>query len=167
MDKNVFCDCRQHRAGAEMSQQRFWVGTVSKEHVERGKVGGFAQVCHGKKSPLQRMQSGDIFIYYSPTVKYGEKTPYQCFTAIGIIANKPAYQVQMTPDFEPYRRDVHYLKTKDAPIRPLIDQLHFIQNKKSWGYVFRFGILEIKADDFITIAQAMQVERSKIDELLI
>jgi hypothetical protein len=60
-----------------MSQQRFWVGTVSQEHVDRGKVGEFAQVCHGKKSPLQRMQPGDIFIYYSPTVKYGEKTPYQ------------------------------------------------------------------------------------------
>jgi hypothetical protein len=73
----------------------------------------------------------------------------------------------MTPDFEPYRRDVRYLKTKDASIRPLIEQLHFIQNKKSWGYVFRFGMLEIKVADFITIAKAMQVEKSKIDELLI
>jgi hypothetical protein len=150
-----------------MKQQRFWMGAVSQQHVETGKVGGFAQVCHGKKAPLQRMQVGDILIYYSPTAQYGEKIPYQCFTAIGIITDGPPYQVQMTPDFTPYRRDVLYVKTKDAPIHPLIEELNFIQNKKHWGYVFRFGLLEIKVTDFIIIAKAMQLERGKIDELLL
>ena len=37
---------------------RFWVGVVSKEHVLRGVEGGFCQVCHGKKAPLNRMKGG-------------------------------------------------------------------------------------------------------------
>lgn len=31
---------------------KFWVGVVSKEHVQRGVTGGFCQVCHGKKDLL-------------------------------------------------------------------------------------------------------------------
>lgn len=148
-------------------QQRFWVGTVSKEHVERGKAGGFAQVCHGKLAPLKRMQPGDMLIYYSPQLKFGEKIPYQHFTALGVIVDKSIYQVSVSPDFIPYRRDVRYLPTRDAPIRPLISTLSFIQDKKRWGYIFRFGVLQIDRLDFMLIAQAMQLEKKHIDELLI
>ena len=35
---------------------KFWIGVVSKEHVLRGVEGGFCQVCHGKKRPLNRMK---------------------------------------------------------------------------------------------------------------
>jgi hypothetical protein len=28
-----------------MSDQKFWIGTVLKKNVERGKLGGFAQYC--------------------------------------------------------------------------------------------------------------------------
>lgn len=146
--------------------KKFWIGTVSKEHVERGKQGGFAQVCHGKEAPLKKMQEGDVLIYYSPTIKYGEKTPYQFFTALGVVSKKPPYQVKMTPDFIPYRRDIYYLETKDAPIKPLIEKLNFIQNKTCWGYAFRFGILQINQDDFICIAKEMGLNDEKIHELL-
>ncbi len=150
-----------------MSQQRFWIGTVSREHVERGKTGGFAQLCHGKQAPLQGMQGKDILIYYSPYHKYGEKTLYQCFTAVGVVQDKLAYQVTLSADFQPYRRDVKYLPTTDAPIRPLLPQLNFIRDKKQWGYVFRFGILQIDRASFIYIATAMQLEPQIINELLI
>ena len=43
---------------------KFWVGVVSKEHVQRGVKGGFCQVCHGKKGPLNRMKKGDYLLYY-------------------------------------------------------------------------------------------------------
>ncbi|MDR3478620.1 MAG: EVE domain-containing protein [Gammaproteobacteria bacterium] len=150
-----------------MSEQRFWIGTVSKEHVLLGKAGGFAQVCHGKQLPLKRMSKGDILIYYSPSYRYGDKSPYQCFTALGVILENSVYQVEMTPDFAPYRRNVRYLQTADASIKPLISQLHFIQNKDKWGYAFRFGILSISCADFMTIAHSMQLESHQINELLI
>jgi hypothetical protein len=147
--------------------QKFWIGTVSKEHVERGKIGGFAQVCHGKQGPLKRMQQNDILIYYSPSVKFGGKIPYQCFTALGVVADQKVYQFEMSPDFVPYRRNIQYLKTVDTPIRPLIPILDFIRDKNKWGYVFRFGILQIEKTDFINIAQAMHVEKKQINDLCI
>lgn len=146
---------------------KFWIGTVSKEHVECGKVGGFAQVCHGKQMPLKRMQKNDILIYYSPQLKFGEMIRYQCFTAIGIILNHHVYQDTMRPDFSPYRRHVQYLPTTDTPIRPLISQLHFIRDKKKWGYNFRFGLFEIDQSDFIIIASAMGLQNDQINEFLI
>ncbi|RZK52785.1 MAG: EVE domain-containing protein, partial [Pedobacter sp.] len=40
-------------------------------------------------------------------------------------------------------------------IIPLIDDLNFIQNKKSWGYPFRFGFFEINQHDFDLISTQM------------
>lgn len=147
--------------------QQFWIGTVSKEHVLRGKVGGFAQVCHGKEAPLKRMRANDVLLYYSPSEKFGEKRPYQCFTAIGIIQPRDAYQVKMTKDFIPFRRDVKYIAADDASIRPLIPQLSFIRDKTRWGSAFRFGILKIPRDDFIIIATAMGLTHEKVHELFV
>ncbi|MFC2279584.1 MAG: EVE domain-containing protein, partial [Cardiobacterium hominis] len=42
---------------------KFWLGTVSKEHVLRAVAGGFCQVCHGKAAPLNRMRRGDWLLY--------------------------------------------------------------------------------------------------------
>ncbi len=39
----------------------------------------------------------------------------------------------------------------DTDIRPLIDNLSFIADKKSWGYTFRYGHLQINIDDFLLI----------------
>lgn len=142
--------------------QQFWIGVVSKEHVLRGKAEGFAQVCHGKEAPLKRMQANDLLVYYSPSEKFSEKNPYQCFTAIGVIQPRDLYQVKMTKDFIPFRRDVKYLATHDAPIRPLIPKLSFINDKTKWGSAFRFGILKIPKEDFIIIAKAMELTHEQI-----
>jgi predicted RNA-binding protein len=40
-------------------------------------------------------------------------------------------------------------------ILPLIDDLHFIRNKQSWGYSFRFGFFEINQHDFDLISSQM------------
>jgi len=42
-----------------------------------------------------------------------------------------------------------------VPILPLVNSLEFIQNKKQWGYPFRFGLFEINEHDFNIIAQQM------------
>lgn len=145
--------------------QQFWIGTVSKEHVQRGQAGGFAQVCHGKVAPLKRMKAGDVFIYYSPTIRFGEKTPYQCFTALGIVKPGEPYAFKMSDDFIPYRIDIDYLKTNDTPIRPLLANLAFIKDKSKWGGAFRFGILKIPREDCLIIAKKMGVSDEKIHEL--
>ena len=36
-------------------------------------------------------------------------------------------------DFAPWRRNVGFLPVDETPIRPLIDDLHFIEDKKRWA----------------------------------
>lgn len=134
---------------------RYWIGVASKEHVARGVAGGFCQLCHGKAQPLKRMEQGDWIIYYSPKEHFGGDEPCQQFTAIGRVISNEVYQFEMAPGFIPFRRDIEFLPAQVTDIRPLIDQLDFIQNKSRWGYAFRFGHIEIPQEDFELIATRM------------
>lgn len=133
---------------------RYWLGVVSKEHVKRGVKGGFAQVCHGKKGPLTKLTAGDGFIYYSPKIAFQGKEPCKEFTAIGRVTSGKVYQVEMTPSFHPFRVDITYFPSKDAPLLDLMNDLELTQ-KKSWGMQLLKGLLEITQSDFETIAKAM------------
>lgn len=137
--------------------ERYWIGVASKEHVQKGVKGGFAQVCHGKPGPLNRMDGGDWIVYYSPVLKFGGKEPCQSFTAIGKINPGDAYTFQMSEGFIPWRRDVSFVKSSEASIHPLLDYLSFIKDKRKWGFPFRRGCFEISQDDFQIIARAMGI----------
>jgi hypothetical protein len=50
-------------------------------------------------------------------------------------------------------------KSRQAPIRPLIENLDFIRNKRSWAHPFHFGMVSISEKDFRTIADAMGVSQ--------
>jgi hypothetical protein len=136
---------------------RYWIGVVSASHVARGVEGGFAQLCHGKAAPLQRMKPGDWLVYYSPKTAMEGGEPLQCFTAIGKVVGDRVYPFQMRPDFTPYRIDIAYLKSRNAPIHPLLPRLSFIKDPKRWGYPFRRGQIEMSRDDCGLIAEAMGV----------
>ncbi|MEP6657226.1 MAG: EVE domain-containing protein [Betaproteobacteria bacterium] len=137
------------------SDRTYWIGVVSRSHVEIGVKGGFIQLGHGKKAPLQKLRAGDGLVMYSPRTAYPDGEPLQSFTAIGSITSAEIYQVEMSADFKPYRVDVRFSKCKEAPIKPLIDKLSFVKNKTHWGAAFRFGQLKIPAEDFALIAKAM------------
>ena len=136
---------------------RSWLGVVSREHVLRGVEGGFIQLNHGKKAPLQRMQANDFIVMYSPRVSYPDGAALQHLTAIGVIVTGELYQVGMSEDFSPYRVDVVFLEAREVPIKPLIDKLSFIRNKTHWGAAFRFGYVRVPQPDFELIAEAMGV----------
>ena len=114
------------------------------------------QVAHGKAAPLRRVQPGDRIAYYSPTVVYGEKTPMQAFTAIGVVRDKDPYQAEMSASFKPFRRDVSWSESKDAPIRLLLEQLAFTAGKRNWAYPLRFGLFEVSEADMNLIEAAMR-----------
>lgn len=136
---------------------RYWINTVSRRHVQAGVEGGFTQADHGKSTRLKKLEKGDLIVFYSPRTEYRGGEPLQAFTAIGHIADDEPYQVAMRPDFHPWRRRVEFFESQEAPIRPLIDDLNFIKNKKQWGYPFRRGLFEVERADFERIAQAMTV----------
>ena len=123
-----------------------------------GVNGGFMQLNHGKKAPLQRLRAGDGLVMYSPRTSHPDGDPLQCFTAIGVVETGEVYQVRMSKDFEPYRVKVRFAKCREAPIKPLIERLSFIKSKTHWGAAFRFGYIKVPPADFALIAKAMAAD---------
>jgi predicted RNA-binding protein len=134
---------------------KYWIIVASKDHVKNGITAGIVQTCHGKASPLKRMKKGDYVIYYSGKQTLGKPDKCQEFTALGRVLDDEIYQFQVSDDFCPSRRNIEFLPCEDTSILPLIDDLEFIQNKKSWGYPFRFGFFEINKHDFELISTQM------------
>ncbi|MBX4930076.1 hypothetical protein ABID08_003658 [Rhizobium binae] len=134
---------------------RSWIAVASANHVRTGREAGFMQVCHGKAAPLRRSAPGDRIIYYSPTETFGGTDRLQAFTAIGIVKAADAYQVEVSADFRPWRRDVAWWPAMETPIRPLLDRLSFTSGRPGWGYQLRFGLFEIGNNDAELIAEAM------------
>ncbi|PIF46332.1 EVE domain-containing protein [Chryseobacterium sp. 52] len=136
-------------------ERKYWIIVASKDHVKAGIAEGIAQACHGKVAPLKRMKKGDCIIYYSGKQTLGNPDKCQEFTAVGKVLDDEIYQFQVSGDFCPSRRNIEFLPCKDISILPLIDDLDCIQNKKSWGYPFRFGFFEINKHDFELISSQM------------
>jgi hypothetical protein len=136
--------------------RNYWIGVVSKDHVDIGIAGGFTQLNHGKAAPLERMRAGDGFAFYSPRTAHPDGDPLQAFTAIGRIRTGTVYQASGSAAFRPFRVDVDYLPARPAPIKPLIEQLSFIRSKAHWGAAFRFGMVRVPGVDFALIATAME-----------
>jgi hypothetical protein len=141
-------------AARNEASRNYWIGVVSRNHVERGVAGGFAQLNHGKAGPLERMHAGDGLVYYSPRTDFPEGEPVQAFTAIGRVGSGPIFQADDAGDAQ-FRREVHYLPATEAPIKPLLPDLSFIRSKEHWGAAFRFGFLRVPEQDFARIAAAM------------
>jgi hypothetical protein len=135
---------------------RYWVNTVYRNHVQNGVAGGFTQADHGSNTRLKRLSKGDAIVFYSPRAEMGAGETVRRFTAIGEIIDEAPYQVEIVPEFRPWRRAVKFLPISEAPIEPLIASLEFIRNKKSWGFIFRRGLFEIGETDFRTIERAMR-----------
>ncbi len=132
-----------------------WIAVVSGEHVQRGRAAGIMQVCHGKASALRRVSAGDRVALYSPTLTFRGKDRLRAFTALGIARDGEAYQFDMGGGFRPFRRDMDWFDTRDAPIQPLLDVLDFTAGNRNWGYKLRFGLFSISGHDMQAIAEAM------------
>ena len=139
--------------------RNYWIGVVSRAHVRIGVAGGFIQLNHGKKAPLQRLHAGDMVAIYSPREDYPAGAPLQAFTAIGVVVSGEVYQVEMAPGFKPWRVDVRFSRCEEAPVTPLVERLSFIRSKEHWGAAFRFGHIKVPEADFALIADAMKPQR--------
>lgn len=142
--------------------QKYWIAVVSKNHVQRGMAGEFMQVCHGKAGPLKRIKSGDKVLFYSPKETFEGSEKCQKFTAVCTVTDDIIYQVEMAPDFFPFRRDVSFEPARESSILPLLPQLQFIADKRHWGYIFRTGLFEIPYIDFLTITASMKYGEKEI-----
>lgn len=139
-----------------MQGPRYWVVVASQDHVAKGRELGIVQANHGKISAMKKLSPDDMIIFYSPRVSFSGKESLKKFTAIARVKNRPLYQSDMGTNFLAYRRDVEFLSVEALDILPLVPSLSFIKNKKSWGFVFRFGFFEIPKQDFDMIADKMK-----------
>lgn len=140
--------------------RRNWIAVACLAHALRGCAQpecGFMQVCHGKCAPLKRLAPGDRVVYYAPTRTLGGKDKVQAFVSAGLVLPGAPYPFDMGGGFVPYRRDVAYVPVQMAPIAPLLDTLDFVEDRRRWGYLFRFGLFAIGDADMRRITQAMQV----------
>ncbi len=135
---------------------KYWIVVASKDHVAIALEGGFIQANHGKLAPMKRLAQGDAIICYSSKKHMEDTQPYQMFTAAGRVSDQEPYQAIMKGGtFRPYRRDVKYFNCREAPVKPLIPQLHFIKDPQKWGFPFMRGFFEIEYEDFARITEQM------------
>lgn len=132
-----------------------WINTVSRDHVERGVRGRFTQANHGKPHMLRKMERGDWIVFYSPRTVYPDGPALQAFTAIGQVADDEPYPADISSESPLWRRNVDFLDCVETPIRPLLPDLDFIEDKARWGYKFRFGVFRIDDHDLEVIRAAM------------
>ncbi len=133
----------------------FLIG-ASRDHVIKGVEGGFAQAGHGRKDFMSKPSKRDWVVFYSSKDKFENGNLLQKFTAIGQVADDEPYQPNAIGNFKPYRRNVEFKNSKEAEIRPVLELLSFIKNKKKWGFYLITGFREISKEDFTIIKNAMK-----------
>jgi hypothetical protein len=137
-------------------EQKFWIVTASADHAANGMAQGIVQACHGKVTPLRRMQQGDGVVIYSSKTAFRDGAPLSAFTAIGHVSGEVPYAYDMGGGFTPWRRGVAWRPAVDPlPIRPMLEDLELTRGKRNWAMPFRWGIVEISYADFSVIVAAM------------
>jgi hypothetical protein len=81
---------------------------------------------------LKRTASSDRIAFYSPR-------PKQSFTSIAELTGS----------------SLNVVSRGEAPVKPLLESLDFIRDKKQWGVYFRRGFFEIGEADFRKIESAI------------
>lgn len=135
---------------------RYWVSTVSLEHVLAGVEGGFTQADHGQDTRLRRLRHGDGIAFYSARTAIRTGRPLQRFTALGTVVDDEPYRVELREGFRPWRRRVEFERVAAVPVKPLLPLLGFVDDEERWGLPFRRGLFEVASGDFAAIAGAMR-----------
>lgn len=130
-----------------------WMGVVSADHVARAVELGVAQINHGARGPLTRMRAGDVVVYYSSIARFGERTPFRWFTAMGVVQGDEVWQGE-DGDFRPWRRRVDYLDVAPVALGTVRDALH-LTDDPHWGYRLRLGIVPLDDHDVAVLREHM------------
>jgi hypothetical protein len=142
-------------SAAPSREQRFWINTVSLDHVQAAAEGGFTQADHGAKTRLGRPQPGDEMVFYSPRTSRQGGRPVRQFTALATITGAEPYQAVVSDEFRPWRLAATFRPCTPVDAKPLVERLSFITDTAHWGLPFRRGLFRIPGDDFSTIAARM------------
>ena len=142
---------------------RYWIAVIPSSRVELAVAGGFAMFAHGRHAAVKRVNPGDWLAYYSPRTILNGGDEVRAFTAIGKIANREPYEMEMAPGRVGWRRDIAYeKKARQADVYPLLDEFSFIKDRTHWGLAFHRSIFSVSRDDFALIATAMGLDPKRL-----
>jgi hypothetical protein len=142
---------------ADPARPRFWINTISRDHVRLGVAGGFTQADHGRDTRLRRLGRGDGIAFYSARTSLHDGRVLQRFTALGVVADDEPYRFETSPGVHHWRRRVDFeADIAEVPVRPLLPLLGFVDDEQRWGLPFRRGLFEVPAGDFAAVAGAMR-----------
>ncbi|WP_158071033.1 EVE domain-containing protein [Lactiplantibacillus plantarum] len=131
---------------------KYWIGVVPKEYVELAVKENFCQVCNGKRFFISKMNLNDRLIYYSPKINMTTTNKYQKFIAVGTIASKLEYQVEMYPGFTPFRKKMSFETIqREVSLSELKDNPEWLKYRAN----LRFGHFKISKSLFLTIYKKM------------
>jgi hypothetical protein len=142
------------------AEQRFWINTVSLDHIEAAVEGGFTQADHGAKTRLSRPRAGDQMVFYAPRTSLRQGKPVRQFTALATITGDKPYQAIVTDEFRPWRLAAEFHPCTPIDAKPLVKELSFITDPTHWGLPFRRGLFTIPREDFLKISTRMAGEVS-------
>ncbi|WP_370931497.1 EVE domain-containing protein [Bartonella sp. DGB1] len=131
---------------------KHWIAVISRDHAQTAARSGFLQVCHGKASPLRRTNAGDEVFIYCPRSEMGGGTILKTIEFHGIFKNNEVYQVEQFPGFNPYRKDVIFMRNFQPLILKEVKGLEFTTTPH-WGMLARRGFFEISPHDAALLKQ--------------
>lgn len=135
--------------------QRFWINTVTLDHVEAAIQGGFTQANHGANTRLSDPNAGDEMIFYSPRTSLDSNKPVRQFTAWATITGDAPYQAHVSESFHPWRLAAEFHPVTRIDAKPVVERLSFISDPTHWGLPFRRGLFAIPEEDFRTLHALM------------
>ncbi|EJF98912.1 hypothetical protein MEI_00079 [Bartonella vinsonii subsp. arupensis Pm136co] len=135
---------------------KHWIAIISRDHARLAAKLGFLQVCHGKAGPLQKTSKGDEVFIYCPRSEMGTGKILQTIEFQCVFKDNNIYQVEQTPNFTPFRKDVLLNKQAKPVVLKEIQGLEFLSNPR-WGMLAKRGFFEITAYDATRIRKAMGI----------
>ena len=134
----------------------YWIGVVSKDHVDIGVAGGITagQPRQGRAARAHACAATASLSIRRAVVSRRRATAGVHPPSVA-FANGTVYQAVGRRSFGSISPRRRLLPRSRRPVRPLIEELTFIRSKTHWGAAFRFGVLRVPEADFALIARAM------------
>ena len=133
---------------------KFWIGVAHARQVGIIREKALVAFSRGQKAPVARMAKGDRVAYYAPRTDF-EGDPVQAFVALATVTDAAPFEAPLVDEATAWVRAARYRKVREAPVKPMLDELSFVTNPRHWGMAFRRSHFEVTEADFARIARAM------------